>query len=100
MRTPLLSAKGTVFPSWPSKLVQHSRRGLAATLHTHLSSQGCPFRHRPVMGSSQVTVSTSASAAGHTPVLRDEAIAGLSPRAGGRYIDGTFGGGGHTRELL
>lgn len=47
-----------------------------------------------------MTVSTSASAAGHKPVLRDEAIAGLSPRAGERYIDGTFGGGGHTRELL
>jgi 16S rRNA (cytosine1402-N4)-methyltransferase len=52
------------------------------------------------MGSSQVTVSTSASGAGHMPVLRDEAITALSPRAGGRYIDGTFGGGGHTRELL
>lgn len=52
------------------------------------------------MGSSRVSVSTSATAAGHTPVLRDEAIAALLPRAGGRYIDGTFGGGGHTRELL
>src|SRR5688500_13879678 len=52
------------------------------------------------MGSSRVSVSTSAIAAGHIPVLRDEAIAALLPRAGGRYIDGTFGGGGHTRELL
>lgn len=52
------------------------------------------------MGSSRVSVSTSANAAGHIPVLRDEAIAALLPRAGGRYIDGTFGGGGHTRELL
>lgn len=34
------------------------------------------------------------------PVLRDEAIAALRPRPGGRYIDGTFGGGGHTRALL
>lgn len=52
------------------------------------------------MGSSRVSVSSSASAAGHVPVLRVEAIAALRPRAGGRYIDGTFGGGGHTRELL
>src|ERR687889_633195 len=52
------------------------------------------------MGSSRVSVSTSTNAAGHMPVLRDEAIAALEPRAGGRYIDGTFGGGGHTRELL
>ena len=52
------------------------------------------------MGSSRVSVSSSAAAAGHMPVLRDEAIAALLPRAGGRYIDGTFGGGGHTRELL
>ncbi|MEZ4563570.1 MAG: 16S rRNA (cytosine(1402)-N(4))-methyltransferase RsmH [Thermomicrobiales bacterium] len=47
-----------------------------------------------------MSVSSSASAAGHMPVLRDEAIAALRPRPGGRYIDGTFGGGGHTRALL
>lgn len=52
------------------------------------------------MGSDQLSVSTSATAAGHVPVLRDEAIAALLPRVGGRFIDGTFGGGGHTRELL
>jgi 16S rRNA (cytosine1402-N4)-methyltransferase len=37
---------------------------------------------------------------GHRPVLLDAAIAALRPRPGGRYIDGTFGGGGHTRALL
>ena len=36
---------------------------------------------------------------GHIPVLLAETISALSVKPGGRYIDGTFGRGGHSREI-
>lgn len=36
----------------------------------------------------------------HIPVLQEEVLAGLDVQPGGRYIDGTLGGGGHTRAIL
>lgn len=36
----------------------------------------------------------------HTTVLGEEAIALLSPRAGGVYCDATLGGGGHSERIL
>lgn len=37
---------------------------------------------------------------GHRPVLLEATVAGLEPVNGGRYLDGTLGGGGHSAALL
>ena len=36
----------------------------------------------------------------HNPVLLKESVDGLDIREDGIYVDATFGGGGHTREIL
>ncbi|MCW5830009.1 MAG: 16S rRNA (cytosine(1402)-N(4))-methyltransferase RsmH [Deltaproteobacteria bacterium] len=40
------------------------------------------------------------NASGHRSVLLDEAVSALMPERGGLYVDGTFGAGGHSRELV
>ena len=36
----------------------------------------------------------------HVPVLLKESVDGLNIQPGGIYVDVTFGGGGHSREIL
>lgn len=52
-----------------------------------------PARHSLRSGSSVSMLS-------HQPVMLAEVLAGLSLRAEGVYVDGTFGRGGHSAEIL
>ena len=47
-----------------------------------------------------VPTAAAARPAGHVPVLLDEAVEALAVVPGGRYVDATYGRGGHSGRLL
>ncbi|MDQ2682142.1 MAG: 16S rRNA (cytosine(1402)-N(4))-methyltransferase RsmH [Chloroflexota bacterium] len=66
-----------------------------------------PFRPTSMPGRAKLSIvltrsssAVSGSVPGHIPVLLSEAVDALNVRPGGVYVDGTFGAGGHTREIL
>jgi len=55
---------------------------------------------RPLVTGSRPPSSSGLSSPQHIPVLSEVAITILQPAPGDVFFDGTFGGGGHAREIL
>jgi 16S rRNA (cytosine1402-N4)-methyltransferase len=56
--------------------------------------------HKHIKNQAPDQQTDSPNPAYHTPVLLKEAVDGLNIRKDGVYVDCTFGGGGHSREIL
>ena len=55
---------------------------------------------KPTMLLSMDDTLSAQGASQHVPVLLEATMEYLKPEAGGLFLDGTFGGGGHTRAML
>ncbi len=66
---------------------------MSPTLEYIQSEVTTPLPHREGQGGGSAEVY-------HTPVLLTESIDGLDIQPGGVYVDVTFGGGGHSREIM
>ena len=53
-----------------------------------------------IAGRSRPETGAAGGPARHLPVMLREVVSSLKPKDGGKYIDATFGAGGHTRALL
>ena len=65
-----------------------------------MSAAGEAMRSRRAGSAGSSGPSGSSGSAGHLPVMAEELVSALRVRPGGVYIDGTFGGGGHSRAIL
>src|SRR5438094_6250008 len=63
-------------------------------------SGGRPARSTGMMASRDSGRAVAGGLARHIPVLGRSTVEFLAVRAGGVYVDATFGAGGHTRDLL
>lgn len=58
------------------------------------------YRLQKTFKTSTLIVVTTKAVSYHVPVLLQESVDGLQIHSGGIYVDVTFGGGGHSREIL